>query len=208
MAVQVQAYNLKRGDNGAYRTGARTGVVGTTLAAGSATAGHVWACRFPLQAAGTFTPRSARALIQRFRAKITPVAGFTAAQEVAFDLFKATGFTALHTGGAAVTPSKKNTAFVAPRMTARIATTAELTAGTHVFDTDPIGGCSWPELATGAAVMKGPGGDIFVSTEDLTEYPLILAPDEGLILRNVVAFGGGGTVRLTVEMDWLEVERY
>lgn len=207
MAVQVSIQNLKRNE-GAYRTGARTGVVGTTLAAGSGTAGHVWACRFGAAAAGAVALRSRRALIQRFRAKIATVAGFTAAQEVAFDLFKVTGFTALHTGGAAVTPSKKATAFGAPQMTARIATTAELTNGTEVFDTDPIGGCSWPELATGAAVPKGPGGDIFMSTEDMAEFPLLLAPDEGLVLRNVVAFGGGGTVRLTVEMDWLEVERY
>lgn len=207
MPVQTTIRNLGKGE-GAYRTGARTGVVGATLATGSATAGHVWACRYAAAASTAPVDRRRRAVIQRFRAKIATVVGFTAAQEVAFDLFKATAFTALHTGGNAVTPSKKSTAFVAPLMTARIASTAELTAGTHTFDTDPIGGCSWPELATGAAIPKGPGGDIFLSTEDLTEQPIILAPDEGLILRNVVAFGGAGTVRLVVEMDWLEVERY
>lgn len=208
MAVNVSVQNIKRGDGGAFVTGARTGVVGATLAAGSATAGHVWACRFVASAGGATVNRARRALIQRFRAKFTTVAGFTAAQEVAFDLFKVTACTALPADGTALTPSKKATAFTSPLMTGKIATTAALTVGTYTFDTDPIRGCSWPELATGATIPKGPGGDIFMSTEDLAEFPLILAPDEGLVLRNVVAFGGGGTVRITVEMDWLEVERY
>lgn len=205
MATNVSIQNLKRGE-GAYRTGARTGVVGTTLAAGSATAGHVWACRFPAAAAGVKGAR--RALIQRFRAKIVTVAGFTAAQEVGLDLFKATAFTALHTVGSAVTPSKKATFFTATQMLGRIATTAELTAGTHTLDTDPWAGCAYSELAAAATVPKY-GSEIFLSTDDLTEYPLVLAPDEGLILRNgPVAFAGGGTVRIIVEMDWLELERY
>lgn len=205
MAADLVTQVLKTGE-GAYRTGARTGVVGTTLAAGSGTAGHVWACRFATAANPTSDKRR-RAVIQRFRAKFRTVAGFTAAQEVGFDLFKCTAFTALHTGGSAVTPSQKSTAFTAPLMTARIATTAELTNGTETFDTDPIAGESWSELAAAATVQKN-GGDIFLSTEDLNRQPLILAPNEGLVLRNVVAFGGGGTVRIIVEMDWLEVERY
>lgn len=208
MANQVQIYNLKTGE-GAYRTGARTGLL-AGVTTGSATNGHIWAMRWAPDVANAPVALRRVALIQRFRARWFTVAGFTAAQEVSLSLFKLTAFTALHTGGtgaAALTPSKKRTASVASLMTGRIAGSDQLTAGTQTLDTDPIGGGSFAELAAAATVPKG-AFELFMSTEDLAEYPLVLQPNEGLLLRNEIAMGAGGTARVVVEVDWLEVTRY
>lgn len=205
MGIQVQVYTLKTGE-GAYRSGAKTGLL-TGVAAGDATAGHLWAVRFPAVAATSVREKRKRAIIQRLRARWFTVAGFTAAQEIGLELFKLTGYTAPHTGGAAVTPSKKVTAFAAPLMTGRIGTTGALTAGTQTLDTDPIAGGAYAELAAAATVAKG-SIDLSMTTEDLDRHPLVLAPDEGLVLRNTIAMGAGGTARLIVELDWLEVERF
>jgi hypothetical protein len=35
-----------------------------------------------------------------------------------------------------------------------------------------------------------------------------LAAGEGLIVRNLVAMGAGGTARVYVEVDWREVDAY
>jgi hypothetical protein len=50
--------------------------------------------------------------------------------------------------------------------------------------------------------------DIFLSQEDLDRYPVVLAPGEGLVLRNLVAMGAAGTAQIGVEVDFLEVVRY
>lgn len=213
MAVNVSVQNLKRNE-GAYRTGARTGLV-AGVAGGSATNGHLWVARWaPSQGGAAAAARPQFALIQRLRARWFTISGFTAAQEVSLSLFRLTGYTVAHSGGTgaqALTPSPKRTKFAgtaaAALMTGRIAGTDQLTAGTQVLDTDPIAGGSFAELAAAATVPKG-YFELFLSTEDLAEYPLILAPNEGLLLRNEVAMGAGGTARLVVEMDWLELERY
>lgn len=195
---------------GAYRTGAASGLIAGVVA-GSGTNGHLWACRWNLPAATLLTDKRRIAVIQRLRVKATTVAGYTAAQEVRLSLWKLTGYTVAHSGGtgaAVLTPSQKYTGQPAALMAGRIAGSDQLTAGTQVLDTDPIGGCSWPELATGAAVPKGPGGEIFMSTEDLLQHPLILVSGEGLLVRNEVAQGAAGSLRLVVEMDWLELQRY
>ena len=185
-----------------YTNGVTTGLV-TGVAAGSATAGHLWACRWTSQTTDT----RLYAVIQRLRVRSFTIAGYTAAQEVLLSLFKLTAYTAAHTGGSAVTPVKKNESFLTPAMTARIASTGALTAGTQTISTDPIRSGAFAELAAGAAVPKG-SIDLFLSTEDLIQYPIRLANNEGLLLRNEIAMGAGGTSRIVVEMDWAETSNY
>lgn len=217
MGQSVQVQTLERFE-GAYRSCAKTGLT-TGLSAGSGSAGHVWAVRWAPNLVLTAGPIEKRKflVLQRLRARWFTVAGFTAAQEVGLDLFKVTGYTAAHTGGAAITPSPKRTTnappFPATLMTGRVATTADLTNGTETFETDPIASAAYAELAAAATVPKG-AFELFLSTEDLDRYPIVLgpgtaaSPGEGLVLRNTIAQGAGGTARIVVEMDWLEVERY
>ena len=209
-AVRVQTLRKSKGlasaySEGAYRSGAHTGLL-AGVAAGTATAGHIWTARW----APAATDYRKKAVLQRLRVRWFTIAGFTAAQEVGLELFRLTAYTAAYSGGtgaAALTPSAKSSAFPASLMAGRISGSDALTAGTQTLDTDPIGAASFAELAAAATVPKG-AFEIFLSTEDLDRHPIILAPNEGLVLRNLVAMGAGGTARVTVEMDWLEVERY
>jgi hypothetical protein len=213
MSAASQIYTLKTRE-GAYRSAAKSGLI-TTIAAGTASAGHVWAARWaPPITPGTTVPEKRRfAVLQRFRARWFTITGFTAAQEVALDLFRVTAYTAAHAGGSAITPSAKRTSFPAALMTGRVAAAVELTNGTETFDTDPIASGVFSELAAAATVPKGLV-ELYLSTEDLDRHPIILgpgsvaSPGEGLVLRNSVLMGAAGTARLVVEMDWLEVERY
>lgn len=201
MAEHVQVYTLGP-QEGAYRSCAVSGLI-TVVAAGTATAGHLSTLRW----APAATSNLVSAVLQRFRATWYTIAGFTAAQEVGFDLYKLTAYTAAHTGGNAVTPTKKRAAFAAATMTGRIADTGELTAGTQTIGTDPIGSSRYAELAAGAAVPKGVHR-LELTTEDLDRYPVVLGVNEGLLLRNSILMGAAGTARLVVEADFLELKRY
>src|SRR2546422_3292117 len=37
-----------------------------------------------------------------------------------------------------------------------------------------------------------------------TRYPVILAQNEGVVFRNIIAHGAGGTVRFFWDVEWLE----
>lgn len=209
-----------RESEGAYTTAPPSGLL-TTVAAGTASAGHVWAFQWPAITAAQTNGGEARrfAIIQRVRIRAWTVAGFTAAQEVRFALFKLTGYSSPHTGGvAAVVPTKKrtgNAAAVVPpahgvmpaaRAVIQIGNTGALTDGTHDAPGDPIRVAAYSELAAAATVQKGSFEGLF-QTDDQNAHPIILQGDEGLLLRNEVLMGAGGTVRLVVECDWLETER-
>ena len=213
------AYGL-RPTEGAYANASPSGLL-TTVAAGTATAGHVWAFQWPAITAAQAAGGEARqfALIQRVRVRAWTISGFTAAQEVRFALFKLTGYTAPHTGGVAtVIPSTKrtgNAAAVVPpstgamplsRAVIQVGNTGALTAGTQTLDNDPIRQAVSAELAAAATVAKGQA-EAFMSTEDVIRHPFVLQGNEGLLLRNEVLMGAGGTVRLAVEIDWFEIER-
>lgn len=198
---------------GPYRTGRYSGLI-TGVVAGDGTNGHLWVCRWAVPSATTaLVDRRRVAVIQRLRVRAFTVAGYTAAQEVLLAVYKLTGYSAAHAGGTALTPDKKFVAAptpggaAAPLMTGRMAAAAQLTAGTHVIGTDSIAAASCAELAAAATVQKG-AIDILVSTEDLIQHPIELTDQEGLLVRNEVAQGAGGTMRLVVEMDWHELQRY
>lgn len=183
-----------------YRMGFASGLI-TGVAAGSATAGHLFAFRWGSAAAVC--------LIHRFHASWITIAGFTAAQQIGLDLIHATGYSASHSGGAAATLTgvnlKKRQSMAASLLTdARGPTTGALTAGTHTLDAMPLAFDGFAELAAGATVPKGRMLLDFDSTMD-NGGPLELATNEGLILRNQVAMGAGGTAQLFVEIDWTEV---
>jgi len=218
MAAQVQVATLKRGES-AFKTCAVSGLV-TGVAAGDATNGHIWAFRFSPAVAGSPTnPLPKFAQITRLRARAFTVAGYTAAQEVGIDLSILRAYTVAHSGGTALTLTGNNGrkatyqnvagpgSLVQPcGSTIRVATTAQLTAGTHTFDAQPILSGAFSELAAAATTPKG-AYELYLSTEDLDKYPISLATGEGLCIRNTVAQGAGGTMRLTVEIDWLELAR-
>lgn len=179
---------------GTYRAFARSNLV-TLVAAGTASAGHILACQVP---AGTLGMK-----LKTFEASCQVLTAFTGAQEVGFDLFKATSYSAPHTGGLGVLPSRGNTHQNASQITAtqlRVADTGALTNGTETLDTDRLASdCMW---------AAGVGSQILYRMYDFTQLPLgglIFLPSEGFVGRNTVLMGAAGVVRWMFGMTFDEV---
>jgi len=133
--------------------------------------------------------------------------GFTAAQLVGYDLAIARAYTVSSSGGTAGTLTTENTqlraaaAAEASRVTSiQTATTVALTAGTITPDAALIGtDALWTLAATAGARLQR---SYDFSASELGG--LILAQDEGVIVRNLVAMGAAGTVRWFVALAWDE----
>lgn len=161
----------------------------TVIAAGTATAGHVYVLRNP-------TASARKVHVSRFRLTVEPRTAFGAAQALAFALYKMTGYSAAHAGGTAITPAKRITSEAdASVAAARIATTGELTAGTHVVAAQPI-----TRFASTHSTLPLLDQN-YVPRDD---HPLVLEPGEGLLLRNETLMGASGVVILGVDCDGWE----
>jgi hypothetical protein len=179
-----------------YRQTVTSGAV-TTIAAATASAGHILALRNPTANTRQFRLRS---LEVEFILNVA----FGAAQEVGFDVSIARSYTAAHTGGTALTLNGNTGKVVGgtggydpSTVTGRIASTAALTAGTQTLDTNPIASASVWCAAVGVQLNR---------FYDFTSMPIggiILRPDEGIVARNSVLMGasGVGAWRFTYELD-------
>lgn len=199
-ALRVTQYPVEA--LGLYRFTAVSGLM-TTVAAATSTAGHVFA----------FRNTSTTLVIPVYlRLAYRTIAGFTAAQEVGFDLVVARSYAASHTGGTQISTAsnglKKRTSYATSVLgDARIATTGALTAGTHTLDAQPMLSDVYAELAAAATVAKGRCEAAWDMTNG-QDGPLILAQNEGLVARNSILMGAGGTVRLIVDCAWVEATAY
>lgn len=208
---------------GAFRVAAVSGLI-TGVAAGTAAAGHLFAMRWSPPAAPYSENMVRLCVIQRFRAKWRTTAGPTAAQEMALDAFRVTGYSASHAGGTAVNlanPNNMKRTVTAPAAGVnsaglsaslvtdmRIAATAALTNGTETFDAQAFAHDSYSELAAAATVQLG-RFELELLNQDQPGFPLVLAPNEGIVVRNgAVAMGANLAGRLIVEVDWLEKSRF
>jgi hypothetical protein len=172
----------------------------TGIAAGSATAGHLFAFRW--------TSAALVALIQKIKLRWITTTAFTAAQQVSFRLFRLTGYSASHSAGTALTLTgsnlKKATRHpVSAVADIRIGTTLALNSGTHTLDAVELGGLqTWSQV--GANLDLSPQETVIDSGSQLL-HMLELATNEGFIIRNEVAMGAAGVGQLLVEVDWAEV---
>jgi len=161
----------------------------TTIAAGTATAGHIYALRNPADS-------GERIHIASLRLAFLPVTAFGAAQAVRLGVYKLTGYSAAHTGGSAITPAKRRTGqSTASVGAARIADTGALTAGTHTI------GSAQPLFSIGAHGTL-PAFDKTFSPAD--GYVEVLEPGEGLLVRNEVLMGASGVGVFVVEPEGWE----
>lgn len=149
------------------------------------------------------------ALIWRVHAKLVVVSGFTAAQEVGAGIYVGRSYTVSPSGGNGLTitgnNAKRLTASATTALTeARISNTGAVTVGTVSLDAQFVAADGAYALAA-AATVQNPVIEIEKCFMD-DGGPLQLTQNEGLVLRNLVAFGAGGTARLYVEVDWSEVD--
>ena len=185
-----RSYFVDRGRNiksGFFAYGGASGLV-TVIAAGTSSAGHVYVLRNPTGSGKTVHLAS-------LRLAFIPTTAFGAAQAVRLAVCKLTAYSAAHTGATAITPAKKVTSqALASIATARIADTGALTAGTHTIAAQPL-------LSVGAHGTL-PAFDKVWTPGD--EYPLVIEPGEGLLVRNEILMGASGVGVLVVEPEGWE----
>lgn len=189
---------------GAYKQTWTTGAV-TTIAAGTSSAGFLFSKRW---VSTTLAYR-----LRSLEVEFLLTTAFGAAQEVGFDVFKATGYSAAPTGATAITigadgkkkASYPSSAFSGTGCDVRIANTGALTAGTATLDGQAVARGSLWAGAVGTAIAtryfdfttSEPGG-------------LILSPSaaaansEGLIIRNTILMGASGVGKWHFTFEWDE----
>lgn len=146
------------------------------------------------------------ALIQNIRFRLVQLSAFTTPQEMSLELITAQSYTQSGGGGFTTigsTPTfRKRASFPVSRVgDLRYSNTAALILGNRTTAANPI--------MTQAAFAAGPGTVIDGVLEmpgGSAEYPLVLAQNEGFILRlGQTSMGAGGTARLLFELAWTEV---
>lgn len=181
---------------GSYSVGVTSGIIPAALSANS----EIFQWRWVPVATGKLC------YIQRVRisASVTTTM-FIAGVPVEIDLVKSTAWTAVGTGGTALTfaaltkrrTSMQNSSVVANDV--RIATTAALGAGTKTLETLALSNI------VAAGPITGDSANIFTLTPILDAYmdPLVLATGEGFSIRSI-AVPATGTWRISVIVDWTE----
>lgn len=193
---------------GSYRLAATTGTLAAALAAG----GQLFYLRW--------TDATRFFVLHRFKASFQPLTLFTAATltDFGFDLMKATAVSA-GAGGTdlgALVKTKMRTSMGASLLDTaglmRISTTAALTALTtldatsiaqSLGDTQRVN----PAAATEEQLVNDPTLS-YVADLGSGEYPLTLAQNEGLVLRNRTVWPAAGTGIVQVELAWSEVAAF
>ncbi|MGH9876210.1 MAG: hypothetical protein ACRD5H_01100 [Nitrososphaerales archaeon] len=180
---------------GLFSLGVSSGNIAATLAANAPLFSMHWS-----QASHLFVPD-----IIKVGVSVSGV--ITTSVTFALELVIARSFTVADSGGTAITLTSDNntfrTAFDASLMAdARIASTGTLTAGTRTLDSQAF---TTVPLATGTAI----GVPLALATiYDRTDlFPIILAQNEGFIIRNNATGPATGTFVLHVYMRWLETVR-
>lgn len=152
-------------------------------------------------------------LVEHFRSLGTAFA----AGNYLFDYIRATGWSVDGTGGALVVPEKVRTSMGAPTTTVRVATTAPLGAGTKTLSTAAlrairgivstgINAHMLGSISAAANITVGMPGPTLLTHPSATAYPLVLAQNEGAVIRATVPGTGVWEAAFTVRLA--EVENY
>lgn len=213
-SAKVKAVELDGGYDltGSFRLVVSTGAV-TGLSARSATNGHVFSWRWA-------DTSSTRCFVRYVGARFTLTTAYGTPQETGLDMIMARSYTASHTSQTAVdtgstvaNTNKLLTKFATSKMATaglvRISSTSTLTAGTHTFDANPISimtgwsGAIGDQIPVASARTHGPFGTLFDARIG-DRPPIVLAQDEGFVLRNVIAMGATGVGRWDICVEWDE----
>jgi hypothetical protein len=193
------------GSLGHYSFGGFTGILPAALGANSEIFQFRWvdATRF--------------AVIRKIRiAASVTTTFFAAGVPVQIDLVKAITWTVAGTGGTGITPAallKLRTTGMGSTLVAagdvRIATTAALGAGTKTLETLPLSSilAGGPITASLKGTIIEPGTILWQAEIGDAEHPLILAQNEGFVIRSV-AVPATGTWMAAVNVSWAEVTAF
>ena len=195
-AQRITPRPIDVGSLGAYSLLATTG----TMAAGLGASAPIFSARW--------TSASSLALIRAVRISLTSLGTAFTAGVGFFDIIAARTFTASDSAGTAVLPTgnsnKRRTSFATTGFgDLRISSTATLTAGTRTLDGAALSGVRFGVTAVANTTMLSTAAlwapDIYV---DLA-WPLVLAQNEGFIIRATVP--ATGTWQADIIIDWDEI---
>lgn len=188
---------------GSYSLGTKSGI----MAAGLGAAAPIFSLRY----VPTINPASLMLLKKLTLTASTLGTAFTAGSAL-FETFVLRSYTVNDTGGGsltlgtAVTTGKLRTSQAIGGVTDfRISATATLTAGTQAADTNPISSVitQIPATTTNYAILPA---DFPLFEAKPGEHPLVLAANEGLVIRATVP--ATGTWSFSVKAIWDEVATY
>lgn len=201
------------GARGCYAYSATSGVLAAALAANAV----VFSARYD---PATTTDI---AIVTHLKVAFLPLTLFTAAtltDATSFDAFIGRSFSVAHTGGTAGTLTGDNlklrTSFASTSFAdIRISTTAALGGGTVTLPTHPFAQTlrkanrTNPAAATEETITDATAGNIEVNFNvGDSEYPIALADQEGIVVRNRTVWPAAGTGQIQVTMRWCEVTSY
>ena len=139
-------------------------------------------------------------------------AGQTVANPLELEAVIARGFTVdFTTNATTITPANgtqrargdmMSNSFLSTNSGVKICTTTGMTGMTYTLDTAGFGFCTYPGNALGVADTK----DLYII--DPLRHPIVLAQNEGIIIRNSGAFGAAATFKLGVTVIWAEAPQY
>lgn len=190
---------ITRGINGNqvgdFRVAAVTGLVPAAVAANAVLFGFRWAST------------THRCAIRELAIRAQIVTPFTGAQEVSCHAIIGRTYTVQYTDGAGLTLANNklhaHSMADAMRPTIRVATTAGLTGQTVTADDNPFLQCLAGNQLLAAAAAAQSGASAMYSPQP-HQHPLILTTNEGILVRNGILLGAGGTVRYSIDIEWTE----
>jgi hypothetical protein len=207
-ALRTASRPIDVGTLGAYSVS----VVSGTLAAALAANAVVFAFRW--------THATNLAIVTRINVKFQALTLFTAATltDFGFDAYVGRSYSASHTGGTALTMTGNNSKMRTSMGTSlvgdiRIATTAALGGGTITVDAHPFAASLGdtqtinPAAATEEQRVNDPTLDWSVDL-GAGDYPLVLANNEGFVIRNRAVWPAAGTGIVQVTCRWSEVASF
>jgi hypothetical protein len=197
-ALKVTTRPIDHGTNGAYKMSGTSGTIGAGLAAGSEVFQFRWT--------------DATKLCVVTSVLIDGIAGSGTAFVAGFgklDLVVARAYTVAGSGGTPYNTTGNNGKARTSMATSivndiRIASTGALTAGTRTLDAVPVGQYVFA-VGTTASVTYAGRFDLMKANGE-NEHPIVLAAQEGFIVRATVPATGTWQFGLTV--TWTEVTAY
>lgn len=197
--------SVSYGAGGAYSLGMASGTMAAALGSGS----ELFQFRY-------VTAASRICLVQEVRFSAGANVAATAAGLVPINMTVARSWTAAGSGGTRATLTGDNAQLRTSMATsevndAGISSTAALTAGTKTLDTANIGSTTLG-IGTGALTVAANlnlcESRILFQAGGGGQYPLVLANQEGFVIRTGAAFPATMTWGFSVAVKWMEVPAY
>ena len=184
---------------GAYTIGASSGNIAATLAANSTLFSFRWGSAV------------ARAVLEYVSVWLVVATAITTSVLFDLEMMLARSFTASDSGGTALSlvgnNNKRKTTMGTSLVTdMRIASTGALTVGTRTLAGNASG-----RIKASTGTLAGTvifGGIALYSVINPWEYPVVLAQNEGFLIRNPLAGPATGTLALGVNVSWWETDVY